>query len=68
MKTDTGAVINGIDRVRTPRETARLLGGMSTKTLWRMELRGDIRPTRLTERIKGFRDSEINRVIAERTK
>lgn len=50
------------DRVRRPQEAASTLG-VSTKTLRRLELRGKIRRTQISERIYGFVDSEIQKVI-----
>lgn len=57
----------GIDYVRSKKETRKILGDISARTLRRMELAGVLRPTQITERIKGYRDSEISRLIAERT-
>ena len=59
---------NTVDYVRRPQEAARILGNISTRTLRRMELAGKITATHITARIKGFKDSEINRVIAEGSK
>lgn len=55
-----------IDFVRRRDEAARRLG-VSTKTLSRLEQRGEIEATRITDRIKGFRDSAINKFLNSRT-
>lgn len=55
-----------IDYVRSRQETARILG-VSVRTLRRMEVAGLLRPTQITQRIRGFRDSVINQFIQSRT-
>jgi predicted site-specific integrase-resolvase len=54
-----------IDFVRRPDETAKRLG-VSVRTLRRIEKRGEIEATSITERIKGFRDSAINKFLNSR--
>jgi predicted DNA-binding transcriptional regulator AlpA len=55
-----------VDFVRRPQETARIFG-VSQRTLRRMELRGDAPPrTKITERIFGYRDSEIEKFLNSR--
>jgi hypothetical protein len=56
-----------IDRVRSRAETAARLN-MSTRTLHRLEQRGEIRRVQVTQRIIGFRDSEIERFLDARTR
>ncbi len=59
------AVDGSPDFVRRPAEAARRLG-VSVRTLRRLELRGEICATRVTDRCKGFRDSEIRRFLDSR--
>jgi predicted DNA-binding transcriptional regulator AlpA len=57
----------GVDYVRSRAETAKILG-ISVRTLTRMEAKGQA-PSRvkLTERITGYRDSEISKFLDART-
>jgi predicted DNA-binding transcriptional regulator AlpA len=57
---------NGIDYVRTRREAARILG-CSVNTIKRIEKRGEIARTQISPRIIGYRQSAIDRYLAERT-
>jgi predicted DNA-binding transcriptional regulator AlpA len=58
---------DNVDRVRTTQETAARLR-VSLKTLRRMEQRGEGPPRiRITERIYGYRDSEIDKFLSSRT-
>ena len=55
-----------VDFVRSIPETASILG-VSVKTLRRMESRGDApRRVHVTERIIGFRDSDIQKFLESR--
>lgn len=56
-----------IDYVRPRKETAKILG-VSTRTLRRMEVRGQA-PARvkITDKIIGYRDSAINEFLKSRT-
>ena len=55
-----------IDRVRRIKNAAERLG-CSTKTVQRLMARGEIAFVRITDRIPGITDSEIDRFIAART-
>jgi predicted DNA-binding transcriptional regulator AlpA len=56
-----------IDCVRSRQQTADILG-ISVRTLSRMELRGEAPPRiKITERVIGYRDSEINKFLESRT-
>jgi excisionase family DNA binding protein len=55
-----------IDRVRRIKNAAERLG-CSTKTVQRLVARGEIAVVRITDRIPGITDSEIDRFIAART-
>ena len=55
-----------IDRVRRIKNAADRLG-CSTKTVQRLMARGEIAFVRITDRIPGITDSEIDRFIAART-
>ena len=55
-----------IDRVRRIKNVAERLG-CSTKTVQRLMARGEIAFVRITDRIPGITDSEIDRFIAART-
>jgi predicted DNA-binding transcriptional regulator AlpA len=55
-----------IDCVRSRQETADILG-VSLRTLRRMELDGNAPPrVKISERIFGFRASDINKFLASR--
>ena len=55
------------DYVRSRREAAQILG-VSVRTLRRMELSGKAPPRiQVTDRVVGYRDSEINRFLEART-
>jgi predicted DNA-binding transcriptional regulator AlpA len=57
----------GIDYVRSRKEAAKILG-VSVRTLYRMENRGEAPPrVKITERIIGYRDSAINAFLNSRT-
>ena len=54
------------DRIRTRKEVAERLR-ISVRTLTRMESRGKLPPRiKITDRIFGYRDSEINQFLASR--
>jgi excisionase family DNA binding protein len=55
-----------IDRVRRIKNAADRLG-CSTKTVQRLMARGEIAFVRITDRIPGITDSELDRFIAART-
>jgi len=50
------------------REEASDLLRCSTKTLKRIEARKELQPVFLTERIVGYRESDLRRYLHERTK
>jgi len=55
-----------IDAVRSRQEVAEILG-ISTRTLSRLEVSGQMPPrVRVSDRRFGYRDSAINKFIAER--
>jgi predicted DNA-binding transcriptional regulator AlpA len=59
--------MSNIDCVRTRQETAEMLR-ISLRTLRRLEVKGDLPPRiRISERIFGYRDSQINAYLASRT-
>ncbi len=54
------------DRIRTRKEVAERLR-ISVRTLTRMESRGKLPPRiKITDKIFGYRDSEINQFLASR--
>jgi predicted DNA-binding transcriptional regulator AlpA len=53
------------DCVRRREEVATILG-VSTKTLERLEARGELARVQITNRIVGYRDSEIEKFLARR--
>ena len=55
-----------IDRIRGRKETAARLR-ISTRTLRRLEVSGEIKATRVTDRVVGYRDSEIEKFLDRRT-
>jgi len=57
----------GIDLFRSRKETAELLR-CSLRTLRRLELRGELPPRiKVSDRIFGWRDSQINEFLKART-
>jgi predicted DNA-binding transcriptional regulator AlpA len=57
-----------IDRVLSNRKTAKVLD-CSLRTLRRLELRGELPPrTQITERIFGWRESQIREFLDARTR
>jgi predicted DNA-binding transcriptional regulator AlpA len=55
-----------LDRIRTRKQVAEILN-ISTRTLTRMESRGELPPrVRITERIFGYRDSDLNKWLEAR--
>lgn len=65
MKKKEGVGVRMVDFVRRPQETAERLG-VSVRTLRRMELRKEISAIQITDRCKGFRDSEIEKFLNAR--
>ena len=55
-----------IDRVRRTKNAAERLG-CSTKTIQRLIARGELAVVRITDRIPGITDSEMDLFIAART-
>ena len=55
-----------LDRIRTRKQVAEYLG-FSTRTLTRMETRGELPPrVQITERIFGYRDSDLSKWVEAR--
>lgn len=55
-----------LDHVRSIQQTAEILG-VSTRTLHRMQLRGEAPPRiKISDRIFGYRDSAIDHFLASR--
>jgi predicted DNA-binding transcriptional regulator AlpA len=55
-----------VDYVHTRKETARILG-ISTRTLSRLEARGELPRIQISPRIVGYRSSEIEKFLTART-
>jgi len=47
-------------------EAAKLLG-VSIKTMKRIEQRKELQPVRITDRVVGYRESDLKRYLHERT-
>jgi predicted DNA-binding transcriptional regulator AlpA len=59
---------NKVDRIRTRQEFAELLA-ISVRTLDRLEKRGELpRRVHVTDRLVGYRESEIAEFISARTR
>jgi predicted site-specific integrase-resolvase len=65
MTTRQDPAPDNVDFVRRREETARRLG-ISMKTLSRIQKRGEVESTKITDRIVGFRDSAINKILNSR--